>query len=81
MSHTSSLQKSASPWMTVSGLGETKVLSVVPGPGVGAFACDMGLIPLSVRRPWFKLWDDNHLSFKLCLCPQLSISGLHSGEK
>lgn len=36
MSHISSLQKNDSPWMTVSGLGEMKVLFVVPGLGVGA---------------------------------------------
>lgn len=54
MSHSSPLQKTDGSWMTVSGLGEMKVLSVVPALGSRSFAGDMGHIPLSAGIPWFK---------------------------
>lgn len=65
MSHNGWLQKTDGSWMTVSGLGETKVLAVVPALGSRSLAGDMGHIPLSVGIPWFKLWDENHFSLKI----------------
>lgn len=81
MSHTSSLQKSDSPWMTVSGVGETKVLSVVPGLGVGALLMTWVTSVFQSGGPGSGFGMKVISVLKLCLCPQLSTSGLYNGEK
>lgn len=81
MSHTSSLQKSDSPWMTVSGLNETKVLSVMPGLGVGALLVTWVTSLFQSRDPGSSFGMKIISVLKLRLWQQLPNSGLHNGEK